>query len=254
MHGNSMNDEPTLLGVSFFSGSLYDAIAKIKDGGLLTAPSGPGMANDLPFSKEYRRALHESEVVLADSGLLCLWNRFFGFQKKLNRISGLLFLKEFICNIDFTVNSSFWIMPDHQQAIKNFDWLEKTLELKLTQSNLYVAPKYTAKEKVRDEQLLREIDVHKPKYIFVQIGGGVQERLGLYLKEELNYKPVIICTGAALAFLTGCQTRIPPWADKYYIGWLLRCLGDPITFIPRYIRAIRLIFLLFKYRANSPVA
>ena len=50
MHGNSMNDALLFWG-SLFSGSLYDAIAKIKDGGLLTAPSDQGWQMIYHFQK-----------------------------------------------------------------------------------------------------------------------------------------------------------------------------------------------------------
>ena len=58
-----------ILDVPFFSGSTSEAINLIKKGGLLTAPSGPGLANDLPSSPEYRRSLGSSDIVFADSGL-----------------------------------------------------------------------------------------------------------------------------------------------------------------------------------------
>ena len=60
-----------------------------------------------------------------------------------------------------------------------------------------------------DDSLLHLINEIKPKTIFIQLGGGVQERLGLFLKQNLNYEPTILCTGAALAFLSGQQARIP---------------------------------------------
>ena len=37
-------------------------------------------------------------------------------------------------------------------------------------------------------------------YILINLGSGIQEPLGLYLNENLNFKPGIICTGAAIAF------------------------------------------------------
>jgi UDP-N-acetyl-D-mannosaminuronic acid transferase (WecB/TagA/CpsF family) len=92
----------------------------------------------------------------------------------------------------------------------------------------------------------------KPKTIFIQLGGGVQERLGLFLKKHLNYNPTILCTGAALAFLSGEQVYIPKWADELYLGWLLRCFFNPKLYLPRYLKAFRLIFLLLKYGAKNP--
>lgn len=44
----------------------------------------------------------------------------------------------------------------------------------------------------------------------------------------------IHCIGAALGFLTGDQVHIPNWADKVYLGWLLRSLAQPRVFIPAF--------------------
>ena len=56
----------------------------------------------------------------------------------------------------------------------------------------------------------------------IAIGGGIQDKLGHYLLEQLDYRPAVHCIGAALGFLTGDQVRIPDWADKYYVGWFFR--------------------------------
>jgi hypothetical protein len=53
----------------------------------------------------------------------------------------------------------------------------------ISEDRIYIAPKYTEKESIRDEILLKKIEASKPKYILLQIGGGVQERLGSFLKE-----------------------------------------------------------------------
>ena len=80
------------LGVSFYDGDLAGACKRAAKGGLTTAPSGPGLAQDLMGCAEYRRALEMSDLVLADSGLLCLWKKWVE-RKPLTRISGLVFLK-----------------------------------------------------------------------------------------------------------------------------------------------------------------
>ena len=88
-----------MLGVKFFSGS-FERVASDHAllGGLVVAPSGPGLANDLPRDPAYRDALFSADLVLPDSGLMALWwNRFHSNEKeKLPRLSGLLFLKELI--------------------------------------------------------------------------------------------------------------------------------------------------------------
>jgi UDP-N-acetyl-D-mannosaminuronic acid transferase (WecB/TagA/CpsF family) len=88
--------------------------------------------------------------------------------------------------------------------------------------------------------------------VIIGIGGGVQEKLGLYLRENLGYRPAIHCVGAALGFLTGDQKAIPDWADRLYLGWLCRLLAQPRIFIPRLSRALELPWLIWKYGENLP--
>ena len=91
------------------------------------------------------------------------------------------------------------------------------------------------------------------KRIVLGVGGGTQERLGLYLKQHLSYRPAIHCIGAAIAFLSGDQVRIPVWADTLGLGWLYRTVADPKRFFPRYWDARHLAPLLLKYRDRLPM-
>ena len=137
------------------------------------------------------------------------------------------------------------INPSYGEQLLN----KKYLKLKkINNSNHYVAPFYN-KNNVNDLKLLKMIKKDKPRYIVINLGGGVQELLGSYLKSNLVYKPSIICSGAAIAFLTGQQAKIPLIFDKFYFGWLIRIIFNPFIFIPRYIKAFKLIFLM-KYIKN----
>ena len=81
----------------------------------------------------------------------------------------------------------------------------------------------------------------KPDFILTNIGGGRQEILGLYLKEQLKIKTTILCTGAAISFFTKDQAPINNFIDKYYLGWLLRLIFNPLIFFKRYIFGLKLI-------------
>ena len=82
------------------------------------------------------------------------------------------------------------------------------------------------------------------------MGGGVQEILGYYLKKNLNYKPSIICTGAAISYLTKKQAPITDFLDEIYLGWLVRCLFNPIKFVPRYLSAFKFYFVFINDKDN----
>ena len=73
------------------------------------------------------------------------------------------------------------------------------------------------------------------------IGGGSQEILGLYLKKNLKIKTTILCTGAAISFFTKDQAPINSLIDKFYLGWLVRLIFNPLVFFKRYLYSLRLI-------------
>ena len=240
-----------ILGIDFFSGSLSGAVSEARRGGLCVAPSGPGLAGDLVNCSFYSRALTQADLVLPDSGLMCLWSNFFT-RKPIRRISGLAFLRAYLSDKDISLDEGFWVMPDQEQSEANAQWIKKEFGLSLRKDALYVAPRYAKTGSIEDLDLMDAIERVRPKTIFIQLGGGVQERLGLYLRENLSFSPAILCTGAALAFLSGKQAKIPNWADRFYMGWLLRCLFNPAVFVPRYLRAFRLIGVLTKNGKSLP--
>jgi UDP-N-acetyl-D-mannosaminuronic acid transferase (WecB/TagA/CpsF family) len=116
--------------------------------------------------------------------------------------------------------------------------------------DVYLAPQYG--RPVEDETLLGVVRQTRPAHLVVAVGGGVQDKLGLYLLDRLDYRPAIHCIGAALGFLTGDQVRIPDWADRYYVGWLFRSLAQPRVFVPRFWSARRLPWLIARYREKLP--
>jgi UDP-N-acetyl-D-mannosaminuronic acid transferase (WecB/TagA/CpsF family) len=238
-----------ILGVNFFNGTLTDSLVKAKNS-LVVAPSGPGLASDLIKNKFYKESLENADIVLPDSGLMCfLLNWIMG--KRIKRLSGLKFLKKFLSDFD-SFESSFWIMPNVEQGKSNIKWINDNYRFKISDDQVYIAPYYDRSSPVDDPALLLKIQKLKPTTIFIQLGGGIQEQLGLFLKRNLNYRSSILCTGAAIAFLSREQSPIPDWVDKFYMGWMVRCLYNPKVFVPRYLAAFKLVYLLLKYGGRSP--
>jgi len=237
-----------ILGISFFNGTVDEAVETMSsNGGLLVVPAAPALVK-ICEDEGYRRAVTSADMAIADSGAMVLfWKIATG--RRVERISGLKFLKSLIARLaSHPRERVLWIVPSEAAHEKTTVWLRK---INLTGSaDFYVAPRYA--REVRDDALVSKVDNNPPAHVVVGIGGGVQEKLGLFLKENLRSHPAIHCIGAALAFLTGDQPPIPMWADRFYLGWFLRLLRQPSLYGPRYLSAVRLPGLIFKYREKLP--
>lgn len=243
-------DTIKILGIDFINAPVTNVVNILKQGGLLVVPAAPALIN-IKKDPSYYNALLSADVVIADSGYMAmLWNLF--HRKKIKRISGLEFLVNFF-NDDEVKNSSEIILVDPRQteAQHNLDYLTNA-GFKVANDISYVAPMYN-KNCVEDKALLNMIESRKPKYVIINLGGGTQEKLGAYLKKNLSYQPAIICTGAAIAFLTGQQASIPNWGDKFYLGWLFRCIQNPKQYVPRYLKAFQLATYMFRYGQQQPL-
>jgi UDP-N-acetyl-D-mannosaminuronic acid transferase (WecB/TagA/CpsF family) len=239
-----------ILGIKFFVGSAQQAIDLVRKGGLLVVPAAPALKT-LPEDMAYREALLEADVAIADSSLMVLvWN--FMQKDRIRRLSGLEYLVELLALPEIREpGRTFWIMAGTESAAKNTAWLNQQ-GIEILPEDIYLAPMYDSQ--IVDHSLLAQIRERKPRHIIVTIGGGTQERVGLYLKQNLERLPAIHCIGAAIAFLSGDQVEIPMWADRLYLGWLFRCLSQPKRFVPRYWSARKLVGLMFKYGGLLPTA
>ena len=239
-----------ILGIDFYNDSLDCALLEAHEsGGLILAPSGPGLA-DLGKNPHYDRALREADVNLIDSGYLALlWQRRTG--QSIQRHSGLKFIKGLVEDSRFQANTKqLWVMPTAEHIRHTATYLQRH-GMALGSDQFYEAPFY-AESPVTDDTLLQRIRTERPDYVILAIAGGKQEVLGHWLRRELDYKPAIVCIGAAIAFLSGQQAHIPPWADRLYLGWLLRICQNPKTFLPRYWKARKLKALVRQHGESTP--
>jgi len=181
--------------------------------------------------------------------MVLLWNAM--AMDSIPRVSGLEYLKLLLTEPEFRqLDATFWVMPSKESLQRNLHWLQKH-GVCLEEKNCYVAPKYSPGP-IRDEKLLELIKAKRPAHVVITVGGGVQERLGLFLKRHCDFQPGIHCIGAAIGFLTGEQALIPDWADQWMLGWLFRCASNPNRFVPRYAKAFRLAVMLWRHRDQMP--
>ncbi len=236
-----------ILGIDFFGGTSREAVEEItRTGGLLVAPAAPSMIN-LCRDEDYRRALLAADLAIADSGfMVLLWQFFTG--ERVSRISGLEHVKRLLEHESVgQPGATLWVVPTESSRAKLLAFLSGE---RVRAGDIHIAPKYG--RPVEDEALLALVRQNRPRHIVVAVGGGIQDKLGQYLLERLDYRPAIHCIGAALGFLTGDQVRIPDWADKYYAGWFFRSLAQPRVFIPRFWSARKLPWLIWRYRERLP--
>lgn len=242
-------NERQILGVRFYTGDARGAIEKVAEGGLLVVPAAPAL-KDIALNAAYREALVNADVAITDSAFMVLvWNLL--ERDSIQRLSGLEYLTELLKWRDVQEpGNTFWVMAGPASARKNLEWLAAQ-GIEVPADCVYNAPMYGTP--LEDPELIARLNRLRPRHVILTVGGGTQERLGLYLKRQLEYLPAIHCIGAAIAFLSGDQVRIPGWADKLYMGWLFRCLSSPRRYIPRYWSAQQLLPLLWRYRSRLPV-
>src|SRR5438477_1365310 len=274
-----------MLGIDFFMGTPAEAVAYIsKHGGLVVAPAAPSFIA-LQDDPDYRRAIADADLAIADSGWAVLFWRLLRHEK-LTRVSGLALFKALLETADArTPRNLFFILPSEKAKTKTLAFA-RTSAYPITAGDCYVAPHYSAGQTllpaepikadkrerlpyifdfpssishlatlspgIADPNLVSIIEQRKPKHIIIGVGGGMQDKLGSYLKHQLSYRPGIYCIGAAPGFVTGDQIVIPMWADRLFVGWIFRIIGRPREYLTRYWKARLLPLLIIKYGTRIP--
>ena len=213
--------------------------------GLFVFPAAPALSK-ICKEKKYHKALIKADYVFFDSGYLVLLLK---FLKKINvnKLSGYKFLECFFIFLKKNNNKIiFNIDADLDTSSLNYSLLKKIGVKKIYS---YLAPKYDVYN-INDLKLINKLNKVQPDYILTNIGGGVQEILGLYIKNNVNFKPTIFCTGAAISFFTNKQAPINNFIDKFYLGWFFRILFNPKIFLPRYASAFKLFFIILKSKVQ----
>ena len=224
-------------GIKFYNTDFNNIFKKIYKGGYLVAPAASSLSK-IYDNNNYYKSLINSDVAILDSGFFCILLRIFK-KEKVKKLSGFFFLKKFL-NLKFNKNTTFLsIDPNQEESKVNYEYLKKK---KIKKVISYVAPNY--KKKIYDRKLINIIKKKRPKYIIINIGGEVQEILAAFIKKNINYNISIMCTGAAIAFLTKKQAPLMnDLVDRFYLGWFVRLLDNPIKYTSRIVSSLTLIKL-----------
>jgi UDP-N-acetyl-D-mannosaminuronic acid transferase (WecB/TagA/CpsF family) len=238
-----------ILGISFFTGTVAEAVEQQgRNGGYVVIPAAPALIK-LRYDEEYRRAMQNADLALADSGLLALlWRLAAG--RRLTRISGITYFRYLFEHGGIQAGESvFWIFASDRAKGKAIGWLAER-GLRVEEQSCFTAS--ASPSSSQDYAILVRIEEDKPKHVVIAMAGGGQEKLALYLRDYLLYRPSIHCIGDALGFLSGEERTMPEWAERTHLGWLMRLLAQPRMFFPRIGIAFALVRMVFKYRSELP--
>jgi UDP-N-acetyl-D-mannosaminuronic acid transferase (WecB/TagA/CpsF family) len=238
-----------ILGVSFFTGTVAEAVERhVANGGYLVIPAAPALLK-LNYDEEYRRAMQKADLALADSGLLALLARA-ATGGRLRNISGISYFKHLLGSDGIRVgDTAFWIFASDGAKEKAAQWLsDRGRQLEERYCFIASAPPSSS----QDYAILVRLEEDKAKHVIIAMAGGGQEKLALYLRDYLLYRPSIHCIGAALDLLSGEERAIPEWAERSHLGWLIRLFAQPRMFFPRIGIALALARMVFKYRSEVP--
>src|SRR5690349_11114361 len=103
-----------MLGIDFFIGTPAEAVAHIsKAGGLVIAPAAPSFVA-LQGDPDYRRAIADADLAIADSGWAVLFWRWFKGEK-ITRISGLAIFRAFLETFEARApRNVFFVLPSEK--------------------------------------------------------------------------------------------------------------------------------------------
>lgn len=221
--------------IKFYNCSFRKILNKIKFGGYLVAPAASSLSK-IYSNSQYYIALKNSNVAIFDSGFFCIL--LFLFRgTKVKKFSGYLFLKKLI-NIELKNKKILSIDPSKKESFLN----KKYYREKKIKSYSYIAPFY--KKNFYDVKLFKLIKQINVDYIIINIAGEKQEVLAYEINKKLKKRKLkIICTGAAIGFLTGSQAKINDLIDRFFLGWFYRLLANPRIFYKRIIDSFKLIKL-----------
>lgn len=222
-----------------FIDSNYDFIMKIltKKRGYLVIPAASSLAT-IQVSKNYKLSLQQARLAIFDSGFFCLSLIFLKF-KIFKKFSGYKFIKFFLNDNNQKNKKILLLDPNLIESKKNY-LLMKTYKFKFIKN--YVCPHYSA-DKMQDSKLINLVNKYKPEIILINIAGGVQEPLARYLENNINFRLISVCSGAAISFFTGAQAPITDLVDKLYLGWLYRIIYNPRN-LARVISSLKLFIII----------
>ena len=247
-----MNGKSWELGIQFWRGTCPELVTELdRNGGFVVVPAASALCQAAEDDSLWK-AILLADYAIMDSGYLSLLLTLRGGNRP-PRISGHQLIENLICPepvVHIRDRKILWVAPDTDEEQRIASYIgERGFRMEL--QRYYKAPFYDNERAFRDGALMALAGEFDPDWIVLCIGGGRQEKLGAFLRQEIGRRSAIVGTGAAIGFFTGGQAPISRRIDRLYLGWLVRILHDPRRFLPRYAAAVKLPFLLHRLGASK---
>ena len=96
----------------------------------------------------------------------------------------------------------------------------------------YKSPPFRLLTDKENQDIINEINIFNPDFVFVALGCPKQEKWMSKNKEEIN--SCMIGLGGAFPVYAGLQNRAPKWISNNSLEWLYRLLLEPKRLLSRY--------------------
>lgn len=174
--------------------------------------------------KEFRQALLDSHMVVADGSGITLLSRLFGIHTG-PRITGTDFFIAVMSALQRRGGGRVCFFGSSQRVL---DLIRNRFEHDFPEVDLVglISPPFRAWSELENEDLVNQINAARPDVLWVGMTAPKQEKWVQQNRNRLRV-PLIGSIGAVFDFYAGTKPRAPEWMCRMGIEWLHRLLKEP---------------------------
>lgn len=178
----------------------------------------------------YMNVQNSSALSIPDGGPLSSYGRKHGF-KDMDRTTGPDFFYE-ILKISEENNYKHYFYGSTEDTLNK---LRKRLLSDFPKLNIVgmYSPPFRKLTEIEDKDVIKEINVANPDFVWVGLGAPKQEIWMYEHKDRVN--GLMVGIGAAFDYFAGNIKRAPKWMQKNNLEWLYRLMQDPVRLFSRYL-------------------
>lgn len=183
------------------------------------------------LDSEYRKALHESDILLPDgSGVVLAVKILTGI--KIKKIAGADLHRYLLEELQKIGGSCFYLGSSNDTLNKIKERISK--EYPAVRAGFFSPPYKKVFTSDENAEMLEAVNLFAPQVLFIGMTAPKQEKWASQHKEQLNAK--IICSiGAVFDFYAGTVKRPAPFWINIGMEWFIRLLKEPKRMWRRYI-------------------